>query len=139
MICSVTVDEIEEFRSLVEIEADLVEEMAEVQTNGLEALRERFTHDQFHELVGRKRESMELLVQGRERMRPLSQAWIQARTESGLSDPEAEAALSRLRQAFDRIRLAEDEIEAMATAYLARTGSDGGSMEDRIRLHRSWT
>ena len=139
MICSVTEEEIEEFRSLVENEADLVEEMAEVQTNGLEALRERFTHDQFQELVGRKRESMERLVQGRERMRPLSQAWIKARTETGFSDPEAESALSRLRTAFDKVRQAEDEIEAMATAYLARTGSEGGTVEDRIRLHRSWT
>jgi len=139
MICSVTLEEIEEFRSLVENAADLVEEMAEVQTNGLEALRERFTHVQFQELVVQKRDSMERLVRGRERMRPLSQAWIQARTENGLSDPEVEAGLSRLRRAFDRVRLAEDEIEAMATAYLARTGSDAGSMEDRIRLHRSWT
>lgn len=133
-----TVEEIEEFRSLVEIEADLVEEMAEVQTSGLEALRERFTHAQFQELVTSKRDSMERLAQGRERMRPLSQAWIQARAEGGLTDPEAEAALSRLRGAFDKVRLADDEIEAMATAYLARAGSDGGSVEDRIRLHRSW-
>ena len=139
MICSVTVEEIEEFRSLVENEADLVEEMAEVQTNGLAALRERFTHDQFQELVSGKRAAMERLVQGRERMRPLSQAWIKARAENGLTDAEAEAALSRLRAAFDKVRLAEDEIEGMATAYLARTGSEGGSMEDRIRLHRSWT
>jgi hypothetical protein len=139
MICSVTVEEIEEFRSLVENEADLVEEMAEVQTNGLEALRDRFTHTQFQELVTRKRDAMEQLAQGRERMRPLAQTWIRARTDAGLSDPEAEAALSRLREAFDRVRLAEDEIEAMATAYLARTGSDGGSVEDRIRLHRSWS
>jgi hypothetical protein len=139
MICSVTEEQIEEFRSLVENEADLVEEMAEVQTNGLEALRERFTHVQFQELVCQKRDAMARLTQGRESMRPLAQAWIKARTENGFSDTEAESALSRLREAFDRVRLAEDEIEAMATAYLARTGSEGGSVEDRIRLHRSWT
>lgn len=139
MIYPVTVEQIEEFRSLVENEADLVEEMAEVQANGLEALRERFTHVQFQDLVVQKRDSMERLAHGRERMRPLSQAWIQARIENGLSDPQAEAALSRLRQAFDRVRRADDEIEAMATAYLARAGSESGSVEDRIRLHRSLT
>lgn len=140
IISPVTVEQIEEFRGLVEQEADLVEEMAEVQTAGLEALRERFSNAEFQEMVVRKRESMELLGQARERMRPLSQEWIRARAEDDLSDPELESSLARLRLAFDRVRAADDEIEGMATAYLARAGSsEGGSVEDRIRLHRSWT
>jgi hypothetical protein len=137
MIMFVTVEQLEEFRSRIEGEADLVEEMAEVQESGLDALRERFVHSEFQRMVVEKREAMESLAQGREAMRPLSQEWIRARSQDGLSDPEVESALVRLRQAFDRVRLAEDEIEAMATAYLARVGADTGSVEDRIRLHRS--
>jgi len=137
MIFFVTVEQLEEFRARIEREADLVEEMAEVQEAGLEALRERFVHSEFLRMVVGKREAMESLAQGREAMRPLTQEWIRSRAQDGLSDPGVESALSRLRQAFDRVRLAEDEIEAMATAYLARAGADTGSVEDRIRLHRS--
>ena len=133
-----TVEQLEEFRTGVEAEATLVEEMAETQAAGLELLRVRFAHTEFSELVERKRESMQRLSEGREGMRPLIQEWIRARTEDGLSDPAAEASLERLRVAFERVREAEDEIEAMATAYLARVGAENGTVEDRIRLHRSW-
>lgn len=139
MLNSVTEDELVEFRRRVEREADLVEDMAERQIAGLESLRSRFLHHEFHELVQAKRDAMNELAAGREAMRPLANEWIRARAEDGLSDPEAELALDRLRHAFEGVRRAEDEMEAMATAYLAKVGSDTGSVEDRIRLHRSWT
>ena len=128
-----------ELRDRIAVEADLVEEMADFQTEGLEALRSRFAHADFSDLVARKRETMERLAQGREAMRPLTAAWIRERTEEGLTDPEVEAELSRLKDAFDRVRSVEDELEAMATAYLARSAGDQGRIEDRIRLHRSWS
>jgi hypothetical protein len=139
MIAGVTVEQLDEFRAGVEEEAALVEEMAEAQAAGLELLRERFAHAEFASLVERKRETMARLADGRSRMKPLIGEWIRARTEDGLSDAVAETALARLKEAFDRVREAEDEIEAMATAYLARTGAEGGTVEDRIRLHRSWS
>lgn len=130
---------LQELRDRIAAEADLVEEMADFQTEGLGSLRSRFVHADFSELVSRKRETMERLAQGREAMRPLTAAWIKARTEDGLTDPDVEAELSRLRGAFDRVRSVEDELEAMATAYLARSAGDQGQIEDRIRLHRSWS
>lgn len=116
-----------------------MEEMAQAQEEGLRALRERFSHEEFLEMVRRKREAMEALAQGRQAMRPLSQEWIRCRTEQGLSDQAVESCLARCRDAFDRIRASEDEIEGMATAYLARVASESGSVEDRIRLHRTWS
>jgi len=138
MIGGVTVEQLDEFRACVEDEAALVEEMALAQTTGLERLREQFIHSEFTELVERKREAMLSLTTGRERMKPLIQEWIRARTQESLSDERVESALARLKEAFDRVREAEDEIEGMATAYLARAGAEGGTVEDRIRLHRSW-
>jgi len=132
-------EELETFRQLLDAEVDLVEGMAESQTEGLEILRARFVHEEFLRMVQTKREGMERLAQSREAMRPFTSAWIQARNQSGFSDPGVEASLDRLRMAFDRVRAAEDEIEAMATAYLARVAGDSGSVEERIRLHRSWT
>jgi hypothetical protein len=132
-------EQLETFRHLLEAEVDLVEAMADSQTDGLESLRERFVHEEFLRMVQAKREGMEHLAKSREAMRPLTAAWIQARNNANFSDPEVEASLERLRFAFDRVRSAEDEIEAMATAYLARVASDSGSVEERIRLHRSWT
>lgn len=132
-------EQLENFRRLLETEVELVEEMAASQTDGLEALRERFVHEEFLRMVQAKRDGMERLAKSREAMRPLSSAWIQARNQAGFSDPEVETSLERLRDAFDRVRSAEDEIEAMATAYLARVAGETGSVEERIRLHRSWT
>ena len=130
---------LQELSDRIAEEADLVEEMADFQTEGLAVLRIRFIHADFSELLARKRESMDRLAQGREAMRPLTAAWIKARTDSDLSDPAVETELSRLKQAFDRVRAVEDELEAMATGYLAHSASDQGHIEDRIRLHRSWT
>lgn len=132
-------EQLETFRHLLEAEADLVEGMADSQAEGLETLRERFVHEEFLRMVQAKREGMDQLAKSREAMRPLTAAWIQARNNAGFSDPEVESSLERLRSAFDRVRSAEDEIEAMATAYLARVAGETGSVEERIRLHRSWT
>jgi len=128
-----------DLRERIAQEADLVEEMIQFQSEGLVVLRTRFVHSDFSDLVVRKREAMERLAQGREAMRPLTAAWIKARTEAGLTDPELESELERLKTAFDTVRAVEDELEAMATAYLARSAEDPGQLDDRIRLHRSWT
>lgn len=128
-----------DLRDRIAREADLVEEMAQFQSEGLAGLRTRFVHADFSDLVTRKREAMEKLARGREEMRPLTSAWIKARTEEGLTDPDLESELARLKAAFDTVRSVEDELEAMATAYLARTAEEPGQIEDRIRLHRSWT
>lgn len=134
-----TVEDLETFRQLLEAEAELVEDMAQSQAEGLEVLRERFVHEEFLRMVQTKREGMERLAKSREAMRPLSASWIQAKNQAGFSDAQVESSLERLRLAFDRVRSAEDEIEAMATAYLARVAGDSGSVEERIRLHRSWS
>lgn len=128
-----------DLRDRIAQEADLVEEMAQFQSEGLVGLRTRFVHSDFSDLVARKRETMERLALGREAMRPLTAAWIKARTEEGLTDPDLESELARLKAAFDTVREVEDEIEAMATAYLARSAEEPGHLDDRIRLHRSWT
>lgn len=128
-----------DLRDRIAREADLVEEMAQFQSEGLVGLRTRFVHSDFSDLVARKRESMERLAQGREAMRPLTAAWIKARTEEGLTDPDLESELARLKAAFDTVREVEDELEAMATGYLAHTAEAPGDLDDRIRLHRSWT
>jgi hypothetical protein len=128
-----------ELRDRIAQEADLVEEMAQFQSEGLVGLRTRFVHSDFSDLVARKRETMERLAQGREAMRPLTAAWIKARSEEGLADPGMESELALLKNAFDTVRQVEDELEAMATAYLARTAEAPGHLDDRIRLHRSWT
>lgn len=130
---------LQELRSRIAREADLVEEMADFQAEGLASLRVRFVHSDFADLVVRKRDTMRLLGEGREEMRPLTAAWIRERAEENLADPEVESELARLKTAFDRVRAVEDELEAMATAYLARSAGDQGPIEDRIRLHRSWT
>jgi len=128
-----------DLRERIAHEADLVEDMAQFQAQGLASLRVRFVHSDFSDLVVRKREAMDRLARGREDMRPLTTAWIKARTDEGLTDPDLESELSRLKSAFDTVREVEDELEAMATAYLARTAEDPGQLDDRIRLHRSWT
>lgn len=128
-----------DLRDRIAQEADLVEEMAQFQSEGLVGLRTRFIHADFSDLVARKRETMERLAQGREAMRPLTAAWIKARTDENLTDPALESQLERLKTAFDTVRQVEDELEAMATAYLARTAEAPGHLDDRIRLHRSWT
>jgi len=135
----VTPESLQQLRDHIAREADLVEEMADYQTDGLEALRARFVHEDFSGLVQRKRETMEMLGKGREEMRPLTEAWIRGRSTENLSDPDVEAELARLKAAFDRVRSVEDELEAMATAYLAKSAGDQGPIEDRIRLHRSWS
>lgn len=135
----VTPESLQQLRDHIAREADLVEEMAGYQTEGLDALRTRFSHEDFSGLVQRKRETMELLASGREAMRPLTEAWIRSRTTDNLSDAEVESELARLKAAFDRVRSVEDELEAMATAYLAKSAGDQGPIEDRIRLHRSWS
>lgn len=134
-----TPQSLQQLRDHIAREADLVEEMADYQSDGLETLRARFVHEEFTGLVLRKRETMDLLGKGREAMRPLTEVWIRERTTENLSDPEVEAELARLKSAFDRVRSVEDELEAMATAYLARSAGDQGPIEDRIRLHRSWS
>ena len=130
---------LQELRDRIAREADLVEDMARFQSEGLRALRVRFAHADFVELVSRKRETMASLSEGREAMRPLTAAWIRERTENGLADEGVESELARLKTAFDEVRAVEDELEAMATAYLARAAEQPGAIEDRIRLHRSWT
>jgi len=135
----VTPEMLQELRNRIAREADLVEEMADFQTEGLVSLRTRFVHSDFSDLVARKRQAMENLATGREAMRPLTAAWIKERTEDGLTDSEVESELARLKDAFDRVRSVEDELEAMATAYLARSAGEPAPIEDRIRLHRSWT
>lgn len=130
---------LQDLRDRIAQEADLVEDMARFQTEGLVGLRARFIHSEFSDLVARKRETMERLAEGREAMRPLTAAWIKARGETDLTDAGVEDELHRLKQAFDAVRSVEDELEAMATAYLAKTAEAPGDIEDRIRLHRSWT
>lgn len=134
-----TEEELETLRERVGAEADLVRSMVDRQSEGLARLREHFEHEEFLALVSEKRAAMEALAQGRAQMKPLTEAWVKERHDRDLRDPRVEQALGELQQAFDALRAVEDQMEGMATAYLARLAPSSGSVEDRILLHRTWT
>jgi hypothetical protein len=135
----VTEEELETLRERVGAEADLVRSMVDRQSEGLARLREHFEHGEFLALVSEKRAAMEALAQGRTQMKPLTEAWVKERQERDLRDPRVEQALGELQQAFEALRAVEDQMEGMATAYLARLAPSSGSVEERILLHRTWT
>lgn len=135
----VTEEELNGLRDRIGEEADLVRSMVDRQSDGLARLREHFEHGEFLALVSEKREAMESLAAGREAMKPLTDTWVKERHERNLRDDGVEAALAELQQAFESLRAVEDQLEGMATAYLARLTPDPGSVEDRILLHRTWT
>jgi hypothetical protein len=135
----VTEEELETLRERVGAEADLVRSMVDRQSEGLARLREHFEHEEFLALVSEKREAMEALAKGRVQMKPLTEAWVKERHDRDLRDPRVEQALGELQEAFESLRAVEDQMEGMATAYLARLAPASGSVEDRILMHRSWT
>lgn len=134
-----TEDELQDLRDRIGDEAELVRSMVERQTDGLARLREHFEHEEFLALVQDKREAMESLTAGREAMKALTEAWVKERHERDLRDEGVEAALANLQSAFEDLRTVEDQLEGMATAYLARLAPDNGSVQDRILMHRTWT
>lgn len=134
-----TEDDLQDLRDRIGEEAELVRSMIDRQTDGLARLRDRFEHQDFLALVQDKRTSMENLAAGREAMRHLAEAWVKERQERDLRDDGVENALAELQQAFDSLRAVEDQLEGMATAYLAKLAPDSGSVEDRILMHRTWT
>lgn len=134
-----TEDELQDLRDRIGDEAELVRSMVERQADGLARLRERFEHEEFLALVQDKREAMENLTAGREAMKALTEAWVKERHERDLRDEGVESALSDLQRAFDDLRAVEDQLEGMATAYLARLAPDAGSVQDRILMHRTWS
>ncbi len=135
----VTEEELQALRERIGEEADLVRSMVDRQSDGLARLRERFEHEEFLALVREKREAMENLAAGREAMKPLADAWVKERHERDLRDVAVESALAELQQAFEALRNVEDQLEGMATAYLARLAPTTGSVEERILMHRTWT
>jgi len=135
----VTEEELQTLRERVGAEADLVRNMVDRQSDGLARLKEHFEHEEFLALVADKRQAMEALAEGRAAMRPLAETWVKERHERDLKDEAVEAALAELQRAFEDLRGVEDQLEGMATAYLARLAPATGSVEDRIRMHRSWT
>jgi hypothetical protein len=135
----VTEEELQDLRVRIGEEAELVRSMVDRQADGLARLREHFEHQEFLALVQDKRESMQNLATGREAMKPLSEAWVKERQERDLHDQGVEEALAELQEAFESLRAVEDQLEGMATAYLARLAPDPGSVQDRILLHRTWT
>ncbi|MCB9496507.1 MAG: hypothetical protein H6686_06430 [Fibrobacteria bacterium] len=134
-----TEQELETLRERVGAEAELVRAMVDRQSEGLARLSEHFEHQEFLALVADKRTAMEALSEGREAMKPLTEAWVRERHEHDLRDPGVEEALADLQNAFEALRGVEDQLEGMATAYLARLAPPETSVEDRILLHRSWT
>lgn len=134
-----TEEELQALRERIGAEADLVRSMVDRQSDGLARLREHFEHQEFLALVQEKREAMENLVAGREAMKPLADAWVKERHEYDLHDDAVESALSDLQGAFEELRSVEDQLEGMATAYLARLAPVTGSVEERILMHRTWT
>lgn len=138
-ISSVTDEELQILRDRVGAEADLVRSMVDRQSEGLARLKDNFEHEEFLALVADKRESMDALAKGRAQMRPLTESWVKERHERDLRDAALESALADLQAAFEELRAVEDQLEGMATAYLARLAPSSGSVEDRILIHRSWT
>lgn len=136
---SVTEEELQILRDRVGAEADLVRSMVDRQSEGLARLKDNFEHEEFLALVADKRESMDALAKGRAQMRPLTESWVKERHERDLRDAALESALADLQSAFEELRAVEDQLEGMATAYLARLAPSSGSVEDRILIHRSWT
>lgn len=134
-----TEEELHDLRVRIGEEAELIRSMVDRQTDGLARLREHFEHQEFLFLVQDKRESMESLATSRVAMKPLTEAWVKGRHERDLHDEGVETALAELQGAFEALRAVEDQLEGMATAYLARLAPDPGSVQDRILLHRSWT
>lgn len=136
---SVTEEELQTLRDRVGAEADLVRSMVDRQSEGLARLKDNFEHEEFLALVADKRQSMDTLAQGRVQMRPLTETWVKERHERDLRDEPLESALADLQAAFEELRAVEDQLEGMATAYLAKLAPASGSVEDRILMHRSWT
>lgn len=134
-----TEEELNGLRDRIGEEADLVRSMVDRQSDGLARLREHFEHTEFLALVAEKREAMESLAAGREAMKPLADIWVKERHERNLRDDGVEAALAELQQAFESLRAVEDQLEGMATAYLARLAPDPGTVEERILMHRTWS
>ncbi len=121
-------------------EADVVEAMASEESASLAGLRASFVQTEFLSFLASKKMRMETLSQLRMAMRPLSERWMTERRDLALSDPGVELELSRIRNAFERLKPVEAELESLAAQYLkSLTASSGESkVQDRIALYRSW-